>query len=112
MDKTIIKIIHFYKPYRRQLFLVLLAALIAAGLSLIAPLLVRQATNVILSGQVPDPLRELTIMVIALFLLRALTTIVEYTQDVPGYILNAKMQRDMREQIFDKLQHQLFTFFD
>ena len=112
MDTIITKFIRFYKPYRRQLFLVLLAALVAAGLSLVAPLLVRQVTNVILTGQVPDPWRDLTIMVIALFLLRALTTFIEYSQDVPGHILGAKMQRDMREQIFDKLQHQSFTFFD
>ncbi len=92
--------------------MVLLAAMLAAGLSLVVPLLVRQVTNVILAGQVPNPWRDLTIMVLALFLLRGIIALVEYTQDVPGHILGAKMQRDMREKIFDKLQHQSFTFFD
>jgi len=92
--------------------MVLLAAMVAAGLSLVMPLLVRQVTNVILAGQVPNPLRDLTIMVLALFFLRAFIAFVEYTQDVPGHILGAKMQRDMREKIFDKLQHQSFTFFN
>ncbi len=92
--------------------MVLLAAMLAAGLSLVVPLLVRQVTNVILAGQVPNPWRDLTIMVLALFFLRAFIAFVEYTQDVPGHILGAKMQRDMREKIFDKLQHQSFTFFD
>lgn len=112
MNNTIRKFIQFYKPYRRELFLILLAALFAAGLSLIAPLLVRHVTNVILAGQVPDPLRDLTIMVLALVFLRVVIVIAEFTQDVPGHILGAKMQRDMRAQIFDKLQHQSFTFFD
>ena len=112
MNNTIRKFIQFYKPYRRELLLVLLAALFAAGLSLVAPLLVRQVTSVILAGQVANPLRDLTLMVLALVFLRVVIVIAEFTQDVPGHILGAKMQRDMRAQIFDKLQHQSFTFFD
>jgi ATP-binding cassette subfamily B protein len=112
MDNIVRKFVRFYKPYRRQLFLVLLAALVTTGLNLVVPLLVRQITNVILASQVPDPWRDLTIMVLALLFLRAVIAFMEYLQDVPGHILGAKMQRDMREKIFDKLQHQSFTFFD
>ncbi|MEA4812857.1 MAG: ABC transporter ATP-binding protein [Anaerolineaceae bacterium] len=112
MNTTILKFIQFYKPYRKQLFTVLFCALLSAGLSLLVPLLVRYITHTVLEGLTPNPLQALLLAFFALCFLRVLILISEYLQDAPGHILGATMQRDMRAQIFEKLQHQSFHYFD
>jgi ATP-binding cassette subfamily B protein len=88
-------------------------ALIAAGISLVYPLIVRYVTNNLLGhyeiNQVMNTIIKLSFLMIGLALLEMVCNFYIAYQ---GHVMGAKMEYDMRNDIFEHYQKLSFNFYD
>ncbi len=112
MNNRTKKFLSYYKPYLGLFAGIMACALVAAGLSLLFPLLVRYITRTVLEGGLPGGLGQIYAaggLMLALALAQsALGFIVDYR----GHALGAMMERDMRRELFDHFQKLSFGFYD
>ncbi len=113
MNRKTKKLISYYKAYRGLFLLDMLFALIAASISLIYPMIVRYITNhVLVSGDIS---KSTPIIVQLLFIMLGLA-ILEYVSNFfiayQGHIMGAKMEYDMRNDLFTHYQKLSFNFYD
>lgn len=100
---------NYYRPYRKTLYAVIIGSLIAAGLDLIFPMAVRYVLNVVL------PLKEIENLLfysIVLALLYVFNYFVLFGVSYYGHTLSARIENDMRFDLFKHLQSMSFKFFD
>ncbi len=106
------KLLSFYKPYKLWLFADLFFAVLGAAVTLIIPLIVRYITNEVVFFSASESfsmIMKLAIVMIALVLLEAYCNFfIAYY----GHIMGAKMEFDMRNEIFRHYQKLSFAFFD
>ncbi|MFU0827237.1 MAG: ABC transporter ATP-binding protein [Lachnoclostridium sp.] len=113
MSNRFKKFISYYKPYKGLFFLDMFFALTAAGISLIYPLIVRYVTNVLLVNydinQVMHTIIKLGFLMIGLAVLEF---ICNFYITYQGHVMGAKMEYDMRNDIFEHYQKLSFNFYD
>jgi ATP-binding cassette subfamily B protein len=105
------KFLSYYRPYLRTFLADLGCAFTAAGISLIFPLIIRYITTDLLQGG--------TAAMAAIWkmaLLMAGMVIVEYSCNYfitsYGHIMGARMEHDLRNEIFNHLQKLSFNYYD
>ena len=113
MSKKMKKLISYYKPYKGLFVADLFFALISAAISLVYPMIVRYITNDVL---VNNEMSQATPMIIKLLFLMlglaALEFVSNYFTAYKGHIMGAKMEYDMRNDIFEHYQKLSFNFYD
>lgn len=106
------KLISYYKPYKGLFFWDLLFAVAGAGISLAIPLIVRYITNEVVYLPGNEPFR----MIVKLGLLMAALALTEcfcnYFITFYGHMMGAKIEHDMRNDVFSHYQKLSFHFFD
>lgn len=104
--------IRYYKPYRGVFAADMLFALLAAGTTLVIPIIVRYITTDVIRRQPEEALH--TILFLALFMaaLVALECYCKYFISNYGHVMGAKMEYDMRAEIFAHYQKLSFSFYD
>lgn len=102
----------YYRPYRVLFFADLLFAVLGAGVSLGIPLIVRYiTTNVtILPGN--EALQIIAKLGAVMLAMVALECYCNFFIAYYGHIMGAKIEHDMRNEIFEHYQKLSFTFFD
>lgn len=101
--------LHYYKPYKSILYGVVIGSLVAALLDLVFPMLVRQILNEVLPQKNTDRLLHDTGILFILYLGNyGLLYLVNYY----GHLLSAKIENDMRRDLFEHLQQMSFKYFD
>lgn len=101
--------LHYYKPYKSILYGVVTGSLVAALLDLIFPMLVRQILNEVLPQKNTDRLLHDTGILFILYLGNyGLLYLVNYY----GHLMSAKIENDMRRDLFEHLQQMSFKYFD
>ena len=101
--------LHFYKPYKSILYGVVIGSLVAALLDLVFPMLVRQILNEVLPHKNTDRLLHDTGILFILYLGNyGLLYLVNYY----GHLMSAKIENDMRRDLFEHLQQMSFKYFD
>lgn len=101
--------LHYYKPYKSILYGVVIGSLVAALLDLVFPMLVRQILNEVLPQKNTDRLLHDTGILFILYLGNyGLLYLVNYY----GHLMNAKIENDMRRDLFEHLQQMSFKYFD
>lgn len=102
----------YYKPYKALFFSDMFFAVLGAGVTLVIPLLVRYITNH-LAGMTSS---EALSMIIRLGALMAGLVLIEgfcnFYIAYFGHMMGAKIERDMRNEIFSHYQRLSFSFFD
>ena len=102
----------YYRPYRVLFFADLLFAVLGAGVSLGIPLIVRYiTTNVIIlpGNEALQIIAKLGAVMLAMVVLECYCNFfIAYY----GHIMGAKIEHDMRNEIFEHYQKLSFTFFD
>lgn len=106
------KFVSYYRPYRGQFALVLLAAVAASGISLTYPLFIRHITDRLLTEGAADAAGKILLTGAAMLLLLLLQTAFNYWQDYRGHAIGAQMERDVRRELFAHVQKMPFSFFD
>ncbi|WP_409294236.1 ABC transporter ATP-binding protein [Peribacillus sp. SCS-26] len=111
MDFPLKKFLSYYKPYLRVFLAVLLTALTVSGLALLFPLLVRHITNVILKAGQPD-IGDVYWTGGLMLLLAALQNAGNFFVDYKGHEIGARMESDLRSELFGHMQRLPLSFFD
>lgn len=101
--------LHYYKPYKSILYGVVIGSLVAALLDLVFPMLVRQILNEVLPQKNTHRLLHDTGILFILYLGNyGLLYLVNYY----GHLMSAKIENDMRRDLFEHLQQMSFKYFD
>src|SRR5215213_9244035 len=106
------KFFSYYKPYLGLFFTVLICAFLVAGITLLFPLLTRYITKTVLVGGLPNALSEIYQVGALMLLLIVIHTLCNYYVDYQGHALGARMESDMRGELFDHYQKLSFGFYD
>ena len=102
----------YYKPYKGLLFADMFFAIMGAAVTLVIPLIIRYITGTVIFYEADEALKvilKLALLMVGLVLLEAYCNFFIAYQ---GHIMGAKMEYDMRNEIFAQYQRLSFNFFD
>ena len=107
------KFLSYYKPYLRLFAADMVCALGAAAISLVYPLIVRYITNEILPNyEISEAVGIIAKLALVMVGLALLELFCNYFISYQGHIMGAKMEFDMRNDIFHHFQKLSFGFYD
>lgn len=103
------KIIHYYKPYKLILLLVLMGSCFSALMELLFPYIVRQMLNVQIPQKNIDELLYWAGILLALYVVNfGLLFSINYY----GHVMSSGIENDMRRNLFGHMEKMSFRFFD
>lgn len=103
------KIIHYYKPYKLILLLVLMGSCFSALMELVFPYIVRQMLNVQIPQKNIDELLYWAGILLALYVVNfGLLFSINYY----GHVMSSGIENDMRRDLFGHMEKMSFRFFD
>ena len=106
------KFLSYYGPYKGLFLADMACALIVAAITLALPLCARYVTKDILEGAAPDRLNQIALMGALMVALVGVHTLCTMFIDFQGHFMGAKMERDMRHELFEHYQTLSFRFYD
>ncbi|MGG3573614.1 ABC transporter ATP-binding protein [Bacillus gobiensis] len=106
------KFFSYYKPYLTLFLSVLACTFIVSAVTLVFPLLVRYITKDVLEGDLSTALSEVYWIGGLMIVLVAIQNIGNYFVDYKGHEIGARMESDMRSELFAHMQKLSFTFYD
>ena len=106
------KFVSYYRPYLWAYISVLVAAGLAAGVSLLFPLLIRYITKNVLEGNLAEALPLIGRTAGLMLLLAVVEAVFKSHWDYRGHAIGAMMERDMRQELFAHMQRLSHRFFD
>ena len=111
MLKNLKKLISYYKPYMGTFLLDMFFAVVASAIALVIPLIVRYITSevIYLEQGAKERIIQLGIILIVLVVVQFLSNF--YITNI-GHVMGAKMEYNMRAEIFEHYQKLSFSFFD
>lgn len=112
MDNKLKKLAAYYKPYSGLFWADMFFAMLGAAITLIIPLMVRYITGTV----VEFPVQEATGIIVRLGLVMiamvALEGFCNFFITYYGHLMGAKIEHDMRNEIFGHYQKLSFAFYD
>jgi ATP-binding cassette subfamily B protein len=105
------KFFSYYKPYKRLFAADVFCAVVVSAVSLISPFFVRYITGGVLAFSPANTAPPVLIALVMLGLI-VLQTCCALFYDHMGHVLGARMERDMRNELFAHYQTLPFSFFD
>ncbi len=112
MRKKEKKLSWYYKPYKKVFFLDLFFAMLGAAVTLIIPLMVRYIINTVVKMPLSQATRMILQLGICMILLVAVEAFCNFFITYYGHVMGAKIERDMRNEIFEHYQKLSFAFYD
>ena len=111
MFKNLKKLVSYYKPYLGTFLLDMFFAIVASAISLVIPLVVRYITSdvVYLESGARERIVHLGLILVGLVIIQFFANY--YITNV-GHVMGAKMEYNMRAEIFSHLQKLSFSFYD
>lgn len=112
MNSRTRKFLSYYKPYKRLLLADMASAFVVSAVSLLFPLVINYITKNILESGSLTVINDIYAMGAVLLGLVALHTVCNMFVDYRGHMMGAKMESDMRTELFDHYQKLSFGFYD
>ena len=106
------KFLSYYKPYAGLFFADIACALIVSAVTLLLPLCAQYITKSILEGNMPDALNHIYLIGAFMLALVGIHTLCTMFIDFQGHMMGAKMESDMRSELFEHYQKLSFSFYD
>ena len=106
------KFLAYYRPYLSLLIADMACACVVAATILIVPLCVRHITKDILSQQGPSALNQLVLMAALMVVLVIVYGLCNLFVDIQGHMMGARMENDMRRELFDHYLQLSFGYYD
>jgi ATP-binding cassette, subfamily B, bacterial len=106
------KFLSYYKPYLGLLAADTVCAVVVAAAALALPLCARYITNLVLEGNGPDVLPRIYAVGALMLVLVAVHTACNFFVDYQGHGMGARMERDIRQELFDHYEKLAFRFYD
>ena len=104
--------IGYYKPYKGIFMADMLFATISATVALVIPLVVRYVTSTLIYKEPEMILREILYIAIFLLVLLGIDGYARYFIGNYGHVMGAKIEYNMRAEIFAHMQKLSFSFYD
>lgn len=108
---TLKKFIHYYGPYKTVFFIDLLCAAIISLVDLAYPQILRSATKTLFTQDKAIILQALPWIAIGLFMMYIIQSFCKYYVSCQGHIMGAKMERDMRQELFEHYEELSFSYY-
>lgn len=110
--QTLKKFIKYYKPYKTVFFIDLLCATIISAIDLAFPQLLRTLTKTLFAGAPGKFISALIPITIGLLVAYIIQTACRYYVTYAGHMMGARMERDMRKELFDQYEKLSFSYYD
>ena len=108
---TLKKFIHYYGPYKTVFFIDLLCAAIISLVDLAYPQILRSATKTLFTQDKAIILQALPWIAIGLFMMYVIQSFCKYYVSCQGHIMGAKMEWDMRQELFEHYEELSFSYY-
>ena len=112
LKENLKKMFGYYKPYMGIFWADMFFAMLSAGVALTIPLVVRYVTTTLIYMEPEVIVRRMIYIGIFLFALLAVDCFSKFFIGNYGHVMGAKMEYDMRAEIFAHMQKLSFSFYD
>ncbi len=112
MDKNLKKMISYYKPYQGIFWADMFFAALSASVALTLPLIVRYVTSTLIYMEPAEILAKVKWLAGLLLVMVAVDCYSKFFIANYGHVMGAKIEYDMRAEIFDHFQKLSFAFYD
>lgn len=112
MDKNLKKMISYYKPYQGIFWADMFFAALSASVALTLPLIVRYVTSTLIYMEPAEILAKVKWLAVLLLVMVAVDCYSKFFIANYGHVMGAKIEYDMRAEIFDHFQKLSFAFYD
>ena len=112
MSDTFKKMLSYYKPYMGIFLADMLFATLSAAVALIIPLVVRYVTSTLIYEPKDVILHQTVYLAVGLLVLLVVDCYSRFFIGNYGHVMGAKIEYDMREEVFEHLQKLSFSFYD
>ena len=109
---TLKKFIRYYGPYKTVFFLDLLCAAIISLVDLAFPQILRTLAATVFTEEPSTILKVLLPIGLCLLIMYVIQSFCVYYVGYQGHMMGAKMERDMRQQLFDHYEKLSFSYYD
>ncbi|AGK96546.1 ABC transporter ATP-binding protein [Clostridium pasteurianum] len=111
--KSLSKFLEYYKPYRTLFFADMFCALILSAIDLVFPIIVRFLLNdVYILKDGNKIIKYVLIVGLALLIMYVIRYFCQYFITSWGHIMGAKMEANMRKDLFNQFQKLPFSYYD
>ncbi len=112
LKENLKKMFGYYKPYMGIFWADMFFAMLSAGVALTIPLVVRYVTTTLIYMEPEVIVQRMIYIGIFLFVLLAVDCFSKFFIGNYGHVMGAKMEYDMRAEIFAHMQKLSFSFYD
>ncbi len=112
MNQNLKKMMGYYKPYLKVFWADMFFATLSAAVALTIPLVVRYVTSTLIYLPADEIIRQITYIGIGLVVLLAIDCYSRFFIGNYGHVMGAKMEYDMRAELFGHMQKLSFSFYD
>ena len=112
MSKNFKKMLSYYKPYRCIFWADMFFATVSAAVALAIPLVIRYVTYTLVYEDKAQIMFQIKIIAAALFAMVAADCYSKFFISNYGHVMGAKIEYNMRAEIFEHLQKLSFSFYD
>lgn len=109
---TFKKFIRYYGPYKKVFFFDLFCAAFISIVDLAFPQILRTMTNTLFQRDASVILRTLPWIAAILLICYILQALCKYYVSCQGHIMGARMERDMRKELFEHYENLSFSYYD
>lgn len=112
MGQNLKKMISYYKPYRKVFWADMFFATLSAAIALALPLVTRYVTSTLIYLETAEILYQIKIIAVVLLAMVAVDCYSKFFISNYGHVMGAKIEYDMRAEIFAHLQKLSFGYYD
>ena len=109
---TIKKFIKYYAPYKGVFFFDLFCAAVISIVDLMYPQILRTSINTLFTRDAGTIVRALIPIAAALLIMYIAQSLCQYYVSYQGHMMGARMERDMRQELFDHYEKLSFSYYD
>lgn len=109
---TFKKFVRYYGPYKKVFFFDLFCAAFISIVDLAFPQILRTMTNTLFQRDASVILRTLPWIAAILLICYILQALCKYYVSCQGHIMGARMERDMRKELFEHYENLSFSYYD
>lgn len=110
--KTIGKFIKYYRPYRAVFYFDLFCAAVISIVDLAFPQALRVLTRTLFLKDGQTILHRLPLIAAGFFAAYVIQALCKYYVSCQGHIMGARMERDMRQELFEHYEKLSFSYYD
>ncbi|MCI9369424.1 MAG: ABC transporter ATP-binding protein [Lachnospiraceae bacterium] len=112
MKDNLKKMISYYHPYMRTFVIDMIFAFLSAAITLVLPLIIRYVTSEVIYMEKSEALHSVFLLGILMFVMLALYCYSNFYISNYGHVMGAKIEYDMRAEIFEHFQKLSFSYYD